>query len=218
MSVSPELETHLREGVTTLRDGVQFGFTDHDQDVLFDGMIFKADTGMTARALSQSTGLSIDNTEALGVLNDDAITEKDIRAGRFDSAQVEAWLVNWTAPDQRYLQFRGTVGELSREAGGFRAELSGLTEALNQAQGRAYQTPCSAILGDGTCRFDLGQTGYAVELATRENEAETTFHFEGLDLYPSHWFERGRFIVLSGEAKDLSGIIKNDRKGDAGGR
>ncbi|WP_432449817.1 DUF2163 domain-containing protein [Aliiroseovarius marinus] len=220
MAISPEFEAHLGEGVTsvarlwkvTRRDGETYGFTDHDLDIEMDGLAYKADTGMTARALSQTTGLSMDNTEALGVLSDDAISEKDIRAGRFDGAEVEAWLVNWKDLSQRYLRFRGTVGELAREAGGFRAELNGLTEKLNQTQGRVYQMPCDALLGDGRCRFQLDQPGYSVEADVVSNEHETHFYFEDLDLYPNRWFERGRFTVLTGEAEGLTGIIKNDRK------
>lgn len=226
MAVSPELEAHLRQGVTTIarlwkvtrRDGVVYGFTDHDLDLVMDGVTFRADTGMTAHALSQTTGLSVDNTEALGVLNDASITERDIRAGRYDGAEVEAWLVNWTDTSQRYLRFRGTVGELAREAGGFRAELNGLSEKLNQPQGRVYQMPCSAVLGDGSCRFNLGQPGYRRELPVGDNTDETVFHFADMALYPNRWFERGRFTVLTGAAKGLTGLIKNDRKGADGAR
>ncbi|NDW51975.1 DUF2163 domain-containing protein [Aliiroseovarius sp. PrR006] len=226
MAISTEFQTHLDEGVTTVarlwkvtrRDGVVYGFTDHDLDVQMDGITYKADTGMTAHALSQTTGLSVDNTEALGVLSTDAISEKDIRAGRYDGAEVEAWLVNWRDVSQRYLRFRGTVGELAREAGGFRAELNGLSEAMNQPQGRAYQSPCSAVLGDGNCRFDLEQTGYSIELDLVSNDQETTFQFVDMSLYPEDWFVRGRFTVLSGDAEGLSGIIKNDAKGDDGAR
>ncbi|MCI2393424.1 DUF2163 domain-containing protein [Aliiroseovarius sediminis] len=220
MGLSTELEAHLGRGVTTIarcwkvtrRDGVVHGFTDHDLDLVIDGVTYRADTGMTARALSQTTGLSVDNTEALGVLNDASITERDIRAGRYDGAEVEAWLVNWSDTGQRYLRFRGTVGELAREAGGFRAELNGLAEDLNKPQGRAYQTPCSAVLGDGACKFRLDQTGYRLDLPIDDNSDETQFAFTGMAQYPSRWFERGRFTVLSGAAKDLTGLIKNDRK------
>ena len=226
MAISTEFQIHLGGGVTTVarlwkvtrRDGEVYGFTDHDLDVQMDGIIYKADTGMTAHALSQTTGLSVDNTEALGVLSTDAISEKDIRAGRYDGAEVEAWLVNWRDVSQRFLRFRGTVGELAREAGGFRAELNGLSEAMNQPQGRAYQSPCSAVLGDGKCRFDLGQTGYSVELDLVSNDDETVFQFADMALYPEDWFVRGRFTVLSGDAEGLSGIIKNDAKGENGAR
>lgn len=226
MAVSTEFQTHLDQGVTTIarlwkvtrRDGAVYGFTDHDLDIEIGSVVYKADTGLTAHALSQTTGLSVDNTEALGVLSSDAISEKDIRAGRYDGAEVEAWLVNWRDVTQRFLRFRGKVGELSREAGGFRAELNGLSEAMNQPQGRSYQTPCSAVLGDGVCRFDLGQTGYSVELDLAGNDDETVFRFADMALYPRNWFVRGRFVVLTGEAEGLSGIIKNDDKGANGAR
>src|SRR5690606_20469724 len=120
------------------RDGATLGFTDHDADLGFEGITFRADTGLSAAALQQSTGLAVDNTEARGALSSEAITEADIRAGRFDGAGVTAWLVNWADPAQRVLQFRGTLGEVTRAGGAFRAELRGLAEALNQPQGRVY--------------------------------------------------------------------------------
>ncbi len=45
------------------------------------GVTFRADTGLTALALAQSTGLSVDNTEALGALTDAAVREDEIEAG-----------------------------------------------------------------------------------------------------------------------------------------
>ena len=61
---------HARTGLTTLctawairrRDGVTLAFTDHDQRLDFDGLAFRADSGLSARALAQSTGLSVDGS------------------------------------------------------------------------------------------------------------------------------------------------------------
>jgi len=217
-----DLAAHLAEGVTTTcrtwaitrRDGVIYGFTDHDLDISFDGIDFIANTGLTARALTQTTGLSVDNTEAMGALTSAAIREEDIIAGRFDGAQVQAWLVNWTVPTQRVLQFCGEIGELTRGDGAFDAELRGITEALNQPQGRVYQSPCSAVLGDEKCAFDLEAPGYAVEIAVQAVEDMRVFRFEklgDLDGFDHRWFERGRLTVLSGNAAGLIAVIKNDR-------
>lgn len=222
MGISAELHAHLQTGVTTVsrcwqvlrRDGVTLGFTDHDRDLNFDGVTFLADTGLTARALQQSTGLSVDNSEALGALNSAVISERDIAAGRYDGAQVLAWLVNWQDTDQRQLQFRGTIGELTRGDGAFRAELRGLTEALNQPQGRSYQKPCSALLGRGRCGFDLSTAGYFEERAVEQIVEARILRFDGLLGFEDRWFERGRFEVLSGAAKGLIGTVKNDRQTD----
>ncbi len=218
------LETHLDTGVTTTcrcwalsrRDGVVMGFTDHDTVLAFDGISFKPDTGLSALALQQSTGLSVDNTEALGALSDTAIREDEIEAGRYDGAEVRAWLVNWADVDARQLQFRGTIGELKRAGGAFEAELRGLTEALNVPLGRTYQKSCSAVLGDEECTFDLDTPGYVSERAAEVVTDRRVFRFADMAGFAPDWFRHGVLKVQSGAANGLKGMIKRDIvEGDA---
>lgn len=218
------LHAHLATGATTVcrawrvvrLDGVTLGFTDHDRDLAFEGVTFRAGSGLTAKALQQATGLSVDNTEAAGALSDAAITEADILAGRFDGAEVTAWLVNWVAPEERLVQFRGTLGEITRAGGAFQAELRGLTEALNRPQGRTIQQGCTAVLGDRACRFDLTTPGYTVERAVEVVEEGRLFRWPSLPGFDDRWFEKGRLVVLTGAAAGLSGTVKNDRLGPDG--
>ena len=222
MSGGEGLLAHLAGGASevarcwrvTRADGVQYGFTDHDRALAFEGTVFKADSGLSAAALSQTTGLSVDNTEAVGALSDASIREADILAGRFDGAVVEAWLVNWSAPENRALQFKGSFGELERQGGAFQVELRGLAEPMNRPEGRVYQRPCSAVLGDAACQFDLTVSGYAHEGAVSAVADGRVLIFEGLDEFAPRWFERGRMVVLSGAAEGLVGVIKNDRFSD----
>ena len=140
---SNTLQAHLETGATTVcrcwaverRDGTRMGFTDHDTDLSFDGLLFRAATGMTAAQLEQVTGLAVDNSAASGALTAEGITEEDIAAGRYDGAEVRSWLVNWADVAQRALRFRGEIGEIRRGAGAFEAELRGLADRLNQRAG-----------------------------------------------------------------------------------
>ena len=124
--MSEALKAHLVSGVTTIcrawavtrRDGAVLGFTDHDTELSFEGVVFQPETGMTAAALAQSTGLSVDNTEALGALSSEAVTEEDILAGRYDAAEIIAWSVNWADAPAR--------DAVSRHAGGDRARRRGV--------------------------------------------------------------------------------------------
>ncbi|MDP2087089.1 MAG: DUF2163 domain-containing protein [Gemmobacter sp.] len=210
---------HLGTGVTTVarcwrvarKDGVVMGFTDHDRDLVFDGTEFRAGAGLSARAVSQTTGLAVDNTEAGGALSDAAISEADLRAGRFDGATVEAWLVNWADAGQRMMQFRGTMGEVVQAGGAFQAELRGLTELLNQPQGRVYQRSCAAILGDGQCRVDLTLPGYVEQRVVETIEGGQVFGWADFLGFDDRWFERGRLVVVSGAAAGLVAVVKNDR-------
>ncbi len=219
MSEAEALHAHLQDGVGSVcrawavirKDGTKFGFTDHDRALAFDGYEFKADTGLSAKALQQATGLSVDNTEAMGALSDAAIREEDIAAGRFDGADVIAWLVNWSDVSARRIMFRGTIGELRRGGGAFHAELRGLTEALGRPIGRVYQKPCSAVLGGRGCSFDLETPGYFYEAPVARVEDNRVFSFEGATEFESDWFQRGRLEVVTGAATGLTGSIKRDR-------
>ncbi|SDW28580.1 phage conserved hypothetical protein BR0599 [Ruegeria halocynthiae] len=213
------LQAHLQSGLTTTcrcwaitrSDGQTFGFTDHDMELSFDGLAFKASTGLTAAAIEQATGLSIDNTEAMGALSDASVREEDIEAGRFDGAEVRAWLVNWADAAQRMLQFRGSIGELRRAGGAFHAELRGLTDLLNRPLGRIYQKPCTAVLGDGACRFALDTPGYRAEAEIDALDGEV-LRLRGAESSDGGWFERDRLDVLDGAAQGLWASIKLDEQ------
>lgn len=212
-------EDHLATGLTTVcrcwavtrRDGTVMGFTDHDLDLSFDDITFRANTGLTARAVEQTTGLAVDNSEAMGALSDPSIREEDVRAGLYDGAEVASWQVNWARTDERRMLFRGSLGEIERGAGAFRAELRGLAEALNQPQGLVFQRPCSAVLGDARC---------GVDLASFQIEASVTAIRDGLVLTveldaaaQDGWFSKGRFEVIEGAGVGRSGLIRRDRRG-----
>ena len=219
MSGRDDLLTHLGTGISTVsncwvvtrRDGLVLGFTDHDRDLTFEGVTFKAASGMTARSLHQTNGLSVDNTEAMGALSDAAVTEEDLLAGRFDGAEVVSWIVNWQDVSQRMKSFAGTFGEVVRSAGAFRAELRGLADQLNQVQGLSYQRSCSAVLGDARCRFDLNQPGYFLETPILGIESPGVYRIARDVSIADGWFDRGRARLTSGGATGVVGLVKFDR-------
>lgn len=212
------LYAHLQTGVTHIchcwkirrRDGVVLGFTDHDRKLQFDGVTFAPQHGLSARAIASTSGLSVNNTEAFGVLSGDAITEADILAGRYDGAAVQVWLVCWDDVAARKILFRGTLGEITCGAGEFEAELHGLTEALNQMQGRSYLKTCSAVLGDGRCKFDLAHSSYRLDYVLDADPDGQSISLSGVENFNAGWFEGGHLTVLSGPAAGLKGAIQSD--------
>lgn len=221
--MSDDLTQMLESGCTTLarawrlerRDGVVMGFTDHDLPLRFDGLDYLPETGLTARAFASSTGLSVDNSEAVGALSSEAISEADIAAGRYDGAEVTVWQVNWAAPAQRRVVFRGHMGEVTRAAGGFTAELRGLADGLNHAQGRVYHPRCAAALGDGQCRADLDQPGMSAEAVLSEVDGASLV-LADLGGFDDGWFRAGRLSVLDGAGQGLVALIRADRLRDGG--
>ncbi|MXQ07634.1 DUF2163 domain-containing protein [Alphaproteobacteria bacterium GH1-50] len=213
------LAAHLATGTTTVarawlvrrRDGRELGFTDHDRDLSFAGVVFSASAGLSARAVEQTTGLAVDNSEAVGVLSDPAISEGDIRAGLFDGAEVELWLVNWADTSARRRIFRGNLGEIERSGASFRCELRGLSDRLNRPIGRSYQKRCGAVLGDRACGVDIGAPEVSVALPVVRIERGSELWLAGGEAYSEGWFSRGRVSVETGAGVGASGSVKRDR-------
>lgn len=218
------LHAHLKTGATTVcrcwhirrRDGTDLGFTDHDGTIAFDGVQFRAETGLSAQALEQGTGLAVDNAEGVGVLSDAAIREEDVIAGRFDDAAVTLWLVNWADPGERCILFKGRIGEVGRGGGAFRAELRGMSEALNQVRGNVFQRLCNADLGDAACKVDLSRADLSQEVQLSEDAEGAVLMVTSAGNLRDGWFERGRLIALDGAAEGLAAFIKSDDRRPGG--
>ncbi|MEN6541995.1 DUF2163 domain-containing protein [Parvibaculum sp.] len=206
-SLFPEFAAHLAGGTTTIcncwkltrGDGRVMGFTDHDGDIVIDGVTYEAAAGFTASAVESSAGLAVDNLDLAGGLNSERLDEGDLAAGIYDDASVEIWRVNWQAPEQRVLMRRGNLGEVSRGATAFTAELRGLAHRLNQPVGRLFQYGCDADLGDARCGVDLGAVAIRGEGLVLSSEDNRVITASGLGAFAEGWFERGRIVFTSGE-------------------
>jgi len=204
--------TRARAWALTRRDGQVLGFTDHDRDLAFDGMTFRAGSGLTAQALVQTMGLSADNSGAVGALSDAGLSEGDILAGRYDGAEVAIWDLDWRDPADRRILFRGTLGGVTRAGGAFRAELRGLTAPLADGGGRVFGAACPAVLGDRACRADLSLPGFRATVAVAAVlEGGALLHLSPLPDFAENWFADGRAQFQTGAAAGLSLLVRRDR-------
>ncbi len=166
-TLDPRLAARLESGATTLcrcwrldrRDGVCLGFTDHDNDLTFDDIVFAAASGVTGTAQESATGLAPGSAGVAGALSSASLREADVAAGLWDGARLRRWVVDWHEPEVRALLFDGTLGEIACAGGTFRAEALGPAAALNRPMGRAFLRSCDATLGDARCRADLARPG-----------------------------------------------------------
>jgi uncharacterized phage protein (TIGR02218 family) len=163
-TLSAGLEAHLALSVTTLAtlwkvtraDGLVYGFTDHDEDLVVAGVTYKASTGYARSAVRATLGFAPDNLELSGALASSAITAADIRAGLWDYAVVEIFYCNWADLTQGVGKLsKGKLGAIKDGRNGFLSELLGLSSHLGQAIGRVYSPACDANLGDARCTVNL---------------------------------------------------------------
>ncbi|WP_442754713.1 DUF2163 domain-containing protein [Methylocystis sp. JAN1] len=142
------------------RDGVILGFTDHDRDLAFNGVAFRANTGLSASQIESTLGLAVGGAEATGALTDGGLIESDLLNGLYDGASVEVWLVDWSNVEDRTLLDVATIGEVRRSENVFSAELRSSAHLFDQQQGRSFQRGCAAELGDARCGVNLADAAF----------------------------------------------------------
>lgn len=178
--------------ILTRRDGVRFGFTEHDEDLSLDGVSCVAASGWTAGAGRTGLGIHAGETESSGVLEVGSVTEADIAAGLYDGATVECWRVMWRDPAARVLLWRGTIARLVRDGPVFRAEIEGPLAALRKVTGRTYGRRCDARLGDDRCRLpatpDQLARGCDKRFATCRDLFANAINFQGFPDIPGDDF------------------------------
>lgn len=217
--IPPALQAKLNSGVTTLarcwivtrRDGITMGFTDHDADLTVAGTLCHASTGLTASEATARLGLQVDGSEIAGALADDSLAEADLAAGRYDAAEIEVHLVDWSEPSLGLLLAKGALGEVRREGKAFSAEFRSLTHRLNEESGRLYTATCSADLGDARCTIDLANPAFHGSGTIATLAGASAFHAAGIGAFADGWFTGGKLSFTGGANSGFAVEVKTHR-------
>lgn len=214
-TIQSGLQEFLNGGQTTMahcwkvtrKDGRVQGFTEHDEDITLNNMVYKASSGFTATQIQSTLGLSVDNLNAQGALSADTINEDDLAAGRYDDAQVELYWVNFENTEQSILLNKGNIGQVEREELAFSAELRSQSHRLQQKTGRVYQRTCDAILGDSRCRVSLA--AYTSSGVVDSVENRNNFFVTGISNDTEGFYSFGLITFFTGNNRDLQFEIRD---------
>lgn len=152
-TISNDLREALAQDTTTIatawrvirRDGLIFGFTDHDEDAVIDGVIYYASDGLQSTSTTQTDTMqpgTLDCTVFMTVS-----TETEIRAGIWDDALVTVFEYDWSNPPAAFgtdclILRHGNIGTIKRQNNTMTAEIRGLAQRLARSIGRAYGPTC----------------------------------------------------------------------------
>lgn len=202
--ISDQLRPLLRQKVTQLatcwrihrRDGVLITLSSHDQDILFEGVRYRAAGGLDASAIRETADLAVDNLELSGILTAASLDERDLAEGRFDGARVEIFLIDWSMPDAgRLLLKKGDLGRVSEMDGLFEAEMRGLSQTLSRGIIENFSASCRAELGDRRCKRSL--LSFMRESRISDVLDDNIFLAPDLE-EEENWYAFGRIIWHSG--------------------
>jgi len=196
-------------------DGTTLRFTDHDLSLA----IVEADNasytyapagGITGSALQRQGGLDEQNFQARGAINSSAITNDDLRAGRYREARVVESIVDWLYPWAGVFTsqtFWITQTQLDGEQ--WNAELSTLPWWLRFTSGKEAARNCDRDLGDAGCTVNLGALKvspcHVTSVTDRSHFHATAFIFVTSDGY----FQDGELTWIDGANVGLTFEVKS---------
>ena len=163
--LSPELINCLSQSVTTfctawkleLKDGRVFGFSEHDRDLVIDGVTYSAGSSLTESEAEHRLGFASDNGAIEGVLDAASISESDITDGILQEAKLSRLKVNWQEPTQFIVISVGELGQVTTRRDHYEIEWLGLSHKLGRSTGRVFSKKCDASFGDARCGVDVSQ-------------------------------------------------------------
>jgi uncharacterized phage protein (TIGR02218 family) len=191
-------------------------FTDHNQDIVFEGNTFLSAGGFDASARETVDGLKDQSLSVKGVITSTAITEADIRAGRYQEAEVTEETVDWRWPWAGALQTQTYyIRDIKWNSDVWEAELTSLTSRLRSPVGRTYQKTCQWRLGEGQCGHsgdgvvlaDFTDTGSVTVINTQKRVFES-----GLTVEPDNWYKYGLLTWTSGDNTGLAFEVRASRQ------
>lgn len=212
--LSVEMYRYLGEETTTTawcwkltrQDGVILGFTTHDKDIIYDGVVYEANSGFAPTAVETSGNLSVDNMEMDGYISSDKIKLEDVETGRFDYSDVEVFLLDWETPtNERLLLRKGRIGRVSTGDISLKAEIRGMMQSLQQNFVDVYSKTCRVSLGDSKCGVNIANYTENHTVTAVINNAV----FECTATNPAGYYSSGKLTWTSGLNNGLSMEVRS---------
>jgi len=214
-AITATMLMHLASGCTTYvmcwkitpHIGAVIGFTEHQDDIFFEGVTFSARSGFSPSALRNTADLAVNNFDVTFLLEFDGTEEAQLIGGYYDYAKIEVFFVNYADLSMgKVMLERGTLGDIDIGRGQAKAEIRGLTQELQQEVLELTSPTCRADLGDSRCTINLAAftvTGTITAVSNNKIFADSS------RTQPEGYFDGGLLTWTSGNNAQLTMEVKH---------
>lgn len=130
-------------------DATVIRITDWDVPVTYAGEEYTPAGGIEASAKDMEPGVQSTDQQAIGYLTDERFTEQDLRAGLYDGAVINEYVISAAHPwAGSLIHHRSEILNTENDGTSFRLNLVNMGHKIRQPVGRTYTKECSHQLGD----------------------------------------------------------------------
>ena len=194
-------------------DGTIFGFTNHDVELTFVGVVYKPTPALERISMNQRGNAEVGNQEFAGGWVVD-LPEEDLGRGKYDDAVVSVFRADWRNPDAGIVSiFEGTLGLIQWTEDGFRADVHSLMRQLSRIIGIEVTAACRHNLFNtnsgttiGACQ--LSEASYATNTSVTAVTNTIEFELSGVSEVDGY-FANGLLSFTSGLNDGLDYEVKS---------
>lgn len=142
-------------------DGTVLHFTNHTQDIAFNGTTYIATSGFTHSEIVQSIKTEQKSFEIDGIIDNVIISENDLLCGMYDRATIDLLLVDYQNPtNNNMLLRRGYINDITIAGNVFIAEICNILSVAANELCANYSASCRATFGNKQCGIDLASCSF----------------------------------------------------------
>lgn len=192
-------------------DGTTLRFCDVNEPITYRGQPYTPVAGFDATARRSQAGLADASLEATGAVSSAAISDTDLRAGRYRGARVFERLLDFRYPfAEAVLTREWVLDELEFDEEIWKAQIVGPADLLTRKVGGIATRRCDYDFGDpDTCRANAAANTIDVAVTTVD-DARRTFRASSISGgYADDYFGAGKMLWLTGSNAGLRGVVKD---------
>lgn len=203
-AMGPHTEYPGRLCVITRKDGTVKRIAELDESVTISGNAYSPVAGLTISAVKHTIGGQMPSMQITGMHSDGGLFDTaDLDNGRYDSADVQLYIINRVSPTVLGLMFTGEVGNITFGDDGTMV----LSVQGHAANARGAFAPTRSPM----CRTDLfsvlcGLTASDYAITSTIDTIVDRFNFTvtGSLANPDAWFAQGTCVTAGGVAFELA--------------
>jgi uncharacterized phage protein (TIGR02218 family) len=211
-TIPAAMKNYLAERVTyfvycwkiTLFHGTVLGFTNHQQDLTIDGVVYASEEGVSKTAITFSERLAPDNIDITGVIEEIQMLKQEIINGRFDGADIDIFVVNYQDLAAGKIDLASyNVGDIQAKRNEYTFNVRGQSQKYKQTFGRTYTNSCYLDFGEAKC--GVTPTSAAGTVTSVASQRKFTASAMG---QAAGFFDFGLFVWDAGGNKGVNSRVK----------
>jgi uncharacterized phage protein (TIGR02218 family) len=153
-------------------------FTDHQYPLtIYDGRTFEAMGGMDSSAQDRKSKLEQVQSNARGLISDDALTDEDLERGVYLDAIVDEFIVDWRVPYMGPIDYsRFIIRGVSWDGALWNAELESTAAKLDEPVGDIFGPLCRVeLFSSGLGKCNLAAAPFLFTTTINNTDGDTQF-------------------------------------------